>query len=270
MHEGQMHKENCVLTLTYNDENVPKWDALNHEDFQVFIRALRDHVRYALKNKPTGGLKQSSVSTRKTAVKVRYYMAGEYGTKLGRPHYHACIFGVDFADKYPWEKSPSGNQLYRSATLEKLWTKGTAKIGDLSYESAAYIARYIMKKITGERAKEHYVRILVDGTMVPIPPEYNRMSLRPGIGKTWFQKYKKDVYNNGQGSVVYKGRYMTPPKYYDRLLEESDPKIFEQLKAARKEVLKTEAFKAEQTPSRRKARETVALARLSTKPRTLE
>ena len=75
-------------------------------------------------------------------------MCGEYGDKLGRPHYHAIIFGVTFVDKKLWSIR-RGNNLYRSATLEKLWPYGFSSIGTVNFETAAYVARYVTKKITG-------------------------------------------------------------------------------------------------------------------------
>lgn len=134
IHEARMHKQNCFITLTYNDENLPADKSLHYEDFQKFMKRLR----------------------RKFGEGVRFYMCGEYGENLGRPHFHACLFGVDFADKKLWRKSPSGAFLYRSATLEQLWPFGYSSIGDVTFETAAYVARYIMKKITGEAAELHY------------------------------------------------------------------------------------------------------------------
>ena len=69
--EAQMHKENCFLTLTYDDEHLPKGEKLEKEEMQKFWKRLR----------------------KATGTKIRYYMAGEYGTEGGRPHYHACVFG---------------------------------------------------------------------------------------------------------------------------------------------------------------------------------
>ena len=32
MHEAQMHKQNCFITLTYNEENTPERGNLNYSD----------------------------------------------------------------------------------------------------------------------------------------------------------------------------------------------------------------------------------------------
>jgi hypothetical protein len=87
---------------------------------------------------------------------IKFYMCGEYGPKLGRPHFHALLFGHDFSDRKLWSTTPAGSKLYRSAELEKLWDKGFSSVGDANFESAAYVARYIMKKVSGEAAESHY------------------------------------------------------------------------------------------------------------------
>lgn len=134
VHEASLHEKNCFITLTYNDENLPADQSLHYEPFQLFMKRLR----------------------KKYGSGIRFYMCGEYGEKLARPHFHACLFGHDFDDKKVWKKTDAGSVLYRSAELEKLWPFGYSSVGDVSFESAAYVARYIMKKITGEAAESHY------------------------------------------------------------------------------------------------------------------
>lgn len=187
VHESSLYDDNCVITLTYDDDHLPPGGSLVKKDFQEFIAKLRDRVGYG---------------------KVRYFYCGEYGELGRRPHFHACLFNFDFVDKYPWRRSESGDQCYRSPLLEDLWNKGNSEIGSLTFEMAAYVARYITKKVTGDGADVHY-----DGRL----PEYCDMSRRPGIGKPWFDKYMNDVYPRDK--VVIRGREMRPPPYYDRLLE---------------------------------------------------
>ena len=135
MHEAQMHENNCFITLTINPEELEKrknkW-SLDHREFQLFMKRLR-----------------------KKYGEVRFYMCGEYGEENKRPHYHACLFGVEFEDK-ELHRVRRGIPLYKSETLNKLWKLGFCTIGDVTFESAAYVARYIMKKVTGEKAEEHY------------------------------------------------------------------------------------------------------------------
>lgn len=206
IHEAQMHEDNIFITLTYASEHLPKNYSLDHEHFQIFIRALRD----------------------KTKKKLRFYMCGEYGEPteennfIARPHFHAIIFGHDFEDKTYW-KTRNGNRVYRSETLESIWTKGNSEIGTVTFESAGYVARYVLKKQTGERAEAHY-----NGRK----PEYTRMSNRKGIGESWYQKYKNEVFPD-DFVVTPDGRKMQTPTYYRRLLEREDPELHEQLKKLR-------------------------------------
>lgn len=146
-------------------------------------------------------------------------MAGEYGDKKGRPHYHACIFGHDFDDKMLWTKK-RGVKLYTSATLTKIWGKGWATIGEVNFASAAYIARYIMKKTLGQQAKERYREKINEetGEITNQTPEFTRMSLKPGIAKPWFDKYHEtDISEDGR--ITVNKRRMRIPRYYERSLK---------------------------------------------------
>lgn len=243
MHERQMHSDACFVTLTYNDNNLPKHGTLNHEDFQKFIKRLR---QWAHRNKQPP---------------IRYYMCGEYGEQKNRPHYHAAIFGLAFRhDSYPWKKGEGGFMTFRSPTLEKLWTLGDSNIGELTFESAGYIARYIMKKITGDLAKTHYTVIDPDtGEITSIQPEYCKMSLKPGIGATWLQKFQSDVYPNDR--VITKGVETKPPKYYDKLLKRTQPELLETLKMNR-EIKQREKGGVDNRNERLKVREEVTNARI--------
>ncbi len=209
VHESQMHEDNIFLTLTYDDEHLPPSGELQHQDFQKFIRALRQ----------------------KTKKKIRYYMCGEYGSpeKTYRPHYHAILFGYEFPDA-EYATTRNENKVYKSELLTELWTHGFAEIGTVTFQSAGYVARYILKK-----AKANLNPFLESENF---KPEYTRMSLRPGIGESWYRKYKTDVFP-GDYVVTPDGRKMPAPKYYRRLLEREDPELYEKLKIARVEKART-------------------------------
>lgn len=207
MHEAQLHQQNCFITLTYDNTHLPSDGSLHYKDFQLFIKRLR---------KKFGN------------TRIRYYMAGEYGENFGRPHFHACLFGYDFHDKKLWKRSPSGSMLYRSADLELLWPFGYSSIGDVNFESAAYVARYIMKKVTGHNAKDHYQETDQDtGEIITRKPEFNKMSLKPGIGYDWYKKYKTDVYPHDY--VIIKGKKVKPPKFYDKKYKTDNPYEFDEI-----------------------------------------
>lgn len=206
VHESKMHAENCFITLTYNDANLPEDGSLRHSDFQKFMKRFKERVRYSGDRR-----------------KIRFYMCGEYGEKFGRPHYHACIFNYDFPDKKYKRVNALGDKIYSSDMLDDLWNMadpGVCEIGSVSIQSAGYVARYIMKKITGDDAVAYYGGL---------EPEYNEMS--KGIGKAWFDKNYKDVYPSD--FIIHDGRRFPAPRYYDGLYELNFPTAFLPLKRQR-------------------------------------
>lgn len=182
-------------------------------------------------------------------------MAGEYGETTFRPHYHAILFGVDFDDKQPVRALADAPKLFHSAELDRLWGRGHCTIGAVTFESAAYVARYVMKKITGDLAPAHYTWIDQDGVMHERRPEYNNMSRRPGVGFNWFQAYHRDVFPSD--AVPLRDYQCKPPRYYDKQLEKLNPEMHERIKQRRR----SEIDYADNTKRRLKAKETVALAK---------
>ena len=169
------------------------------------------------------------------SIPIRFYHCGEYGDQLDRPHYHALVFGYAFPDKYYWANR---NNLpsYRSPELETLWTFGNSEIGEVTFQSAGYCARYIQKKITGDKAEKHYETLDPEtGEIIQLQPEYATMSRRPGIGSGWYERYQDDIYPDD--FIIVNGKKMQPPKYYDKKLETDRPKLYETLKAQRSRVV---------------------------------
>lgn len=200
MHEASLHEENCFLTLTYRPDALPAGGTLVKRHFQLFMKKLRQAY---------------------SGRDIRYYMCGEYGDNFGRPHYHACIFGLDFEDKVFWKKH-GDYPLYTSAKLEKLWGLGFCSIGGLSFDSAAYVARYCTKKVTGKDADTYY-----NGRQ----PEYGAMSLKPAIGLRWYEQWKGDAFPSDY--LIVNGVKCKPPRYYDRCLEREDPDLYARIKQRR-------------------------------------
>lgn len=243
MHEARMHESNSFLTLTYANEHMPHRGCLRYTDFQKFMKRLRKRLD----------------------KEVSYYMCGEYGPLNWRPHYHACLFGYDFPDKEFYAQMPgSGANLYRSAELERLWPYGFCSIGDVTFESAAYVARYCVQKITGPNAKYHYARSDADGSY-QLPPEFNRMSLKRPIGKSFYEKYSTDMYPHDY--VVRDGQKMQPPKYYDKLFKREEPDTHEELVMARE--AKARAMWEDNVPARLYAKKVVAETRADFLKRTI-
>ncbi len=227
MHEAQSHELNSYLTLTYDDFSLPVDGSLQPKDFVDFMKRLRKKLE---------------------PERVRYYQCGEYGDDNLRPHHHCCLFGHDFsADRVFLKSTPQGHRLYRSEELEDSWGKGHVWIGDLTFQSAGYVARYCFKKQKyGERADDHY-----GGRK----PEYSTMSRRPGIGKTWFDKHGDQVFPRDE--VISNGHPSRPPKYYESLVPKDQ---LVEVKAHR--VVAAERYKDDQTFDRLVTREKVKLAQV--------
>lgn len=237
VHESMLYDDNCFITLTYSPENCPADGSLKKSDFQKFMKRLRKYF---------------------SDRKVRYYHCGEYGEQLDRPHYHACLFNLDFPDKELFQER-DGNFLFTSKVLNKLWPYGFSTIGELSFESAAYCARYVLKKVNGNLAHDHYLRCDEDGVAYWLEPEYTTMSRRPGIGKDWYEKYKTDVFPSDDVPVPGSGVFKKVPRYYESLLEGEEPEVLESVKEARRVF--REAHKEEYTRERLMAKYKVAVAK---------
>lgn len=209
-HEAMMHEENSFLTLTFNNESLPPDGSLNVATFQKFMKKVRNHTK---------------------KKDLRYFHCGEYGDKYGRPHYHVLLFGHDFKDKKKHKLSSKNFNLYTSEKLQELWPFGYSYIGDVSFESASYVARYIFKK-TDDRKEIH--------DDLNRLPEYCTMSRNPGIGKSWYLKHgwkschANDVINIKRNDKIIQSK---PPRYYDELLkaydEENGTEYFQKIKEKR-------------------------------------
>lgn len=223
MKELKLHDRSSFLTLTYDDANLPLYwhDAsgrkitpsglrptLNLDDIQLFLKKLRKNF---------------------APERLRFFQCGEYGEKTARPHHHMILFGEDFCkDREPIENSRSGYPQFQSPLLTKLWGKGRCTISEVSFESAAYVARYSLKKMTGPGSCLSYMNR---------KPEYVTMSRNPGIAAGFFDEFKNDVYPYDE-VIPGPGRPPSlPPKYFDKLLEKVDPEMFERVKKKRNEEL---------------------------------
>lgn len=248
MHEKQMHKHSSYITLTFNNEHLTGFN-LEHDYYVRFMKRLR---------KALGKKNDKLLGPTDIRDKIKFYMCGEYGPLHGRPHYHALLFGVDFADKLYLRTTPAGARIYRSGQLEKLWKHGYSSVGELTFESAAYIARYVMKKRTGDGNKYNYEILDPEtGEIIIRKKEYNQMSRRSGIGKTWLQKYQTDVYTTGK--VIVRGHPNNPPRYYDKLYKDLNQLQLEHIQHAR--YIEALAHHEHRTPERLKVQEQVQEAR---------
>lgn len=240
VHEAQLHKANSFVTLTYDEENLPADGGLHVEDWQKFAKRLR-----------------------KACGPFRFFHCGEYGDTTRRPHYHACLFGVDFRSDRIVLRRSGESTLYVSPLLSRTWGMGHCVVGELSYESAAYVARYVVKKLTGPQGEAAYSRICPrTGELLQLSPPYVTMSRRPGVGSRWFDEFKDEVFPTDE--VVHKGRRFRPPRFYDRKLSEAD------LAAVRaKRLERVAARKTDLSAERLMVREECSEARLRSLKREL-
>lgn len=245
VHEAQMHDDNCFITLTYSDDRLPEGQSLVVADFQKFMKRLRKFV---------------------APVRIRFFHCGEYGETFGRPHYHAIIFGYDFPDKVFFKKNKNGDVIYTSDLLSSIWSNGLCSVGAVTFESAAYVARYVMKKVTGEVAEYHYRFVDGDGVVTDRLPEYVTMSRRPGIASAWVQKFGSDVYAGD--FAVLNGVKFRPPRFYDARYELMCPKVISRVKRRRRE--KAAVHADNNTPDRLKVRERVQVLKLERLKREVE
>lgn len=204
--ESQLYQNSYFLTLTYDDEHLPKSGSLVPDDLQKFLKRLRRYVEYHGSDE-----------------KIRFFACGEYGDNFLRPHYHAIIFNLDISDLKRFSTSFSGDIYYTSETINQIWKNGYVIIGEVTFESCAYVARYVTKKMTGSQADFYY-----EGRQ----PEFVRMSRRPGIGSAWLDQYKSDVYPHDY-IVIRDGIKVKPPKYFDKLFESIAPDEMSMIKSLR-------------------------------------
>lgn len=205
MDEASMHQKNCFITLTYRDDAL----IYGNELATLFPRHLTLFFKKFRKKFGAG---------------IRFFACGEYGDLSNRPHYHACIFGHQF-DDLELVSIKDGIKLYTSPTLKTLWGHGHVTIGEVTFESAAYVARYIMKKKLGKEKNYYEENSLI--------PEFTRMSRRPGIGSSYYDKFKGDMFPHDY-VVIRNGQKVKPPKFYLQKYTVENPINSEILKNKRK------------------------------------
>ena len=220
MLELEYHKSSYFVTLTYDDCHVPihyysdpetgealPSMSLVKRDFQLFMKRLR----------------------KKFGVGIRFFASGEYGSESFRPHYHAIIFGLELDDLVFYKRSAQGFQYFNSASLQEVWPNGFAVVAPVTWETCAYTARYVMKKLTGPEA-EFYENF-------NIVPEFSLMSRKPGIARQYYEDHP-DLYEHEFINISTEkgGRKFRPPKYYDKLFDLDCPEESAKLKAVRQKM----------------------------------
>lgn len=238
MHEKRLHDRSAFLTLTY--AKLPPGGSLVKRDLQLFMKKYRKYAG-------TG---------------IRFFACGEYGETTNRPHYHVLLLNSDLNDKRLLKRGDEFS-LYTSQKLSQMWEHGHHAIGDVTYESCAYVARYCMKKITGKIAKDHY-----QGRQ----PEFIVMSRRPGIGTGYFQKYSNELLTHD--TIIVNGLPAALPRFYDNKLagltlpNEGLYIGMELIKMRRRRKI-TLQQRRDTTQARLRVREVVTMAKMALKRRTI-
>lgn len=210
--ESLQHTESYFLTLTYDDEHLPRNNTLVKKDLQNFIKRYRRNLEYHHDKK------------------IRYFAAGEYGSRKGRAHYHLIIFGHKPDDLEFLKQTNKDEAIFTSNYISKLWKKGFISIGvNMTVDSLKYAAKYLGKM------NDH-------NPITQIPP-FNCQSTAPGIGAKYIATYKL---NTGRKLIIEKlntdhyetdgiylsGKKYQPPKYFDKLAEQAGINI-DHIKQAR-------------------------------------
>lgn len=114
MKEAERSSSALFITLTYSPEYLPLtkngFADLCKVDIQKFMKRLR------------------KIMPHNTTLK--YYVAGEYGTKSFRPHYHMILYNLP---------------LEQIQDIEKVWKLGSVHIGQVEPASVGYTLKYISK-----------------------------------------------------------------------------------------------------------------------------
>lgn len=238
--EAKMHKSSLFLTLTYDDLCVPRvmyGERENGEareamtlvksDFQKFMKRLRSYVAYHINDSLAG----SAISFGESGPELRFFACGEYGPETLRPHYHAIIFGLDLPDKR-LRSNVNGNPYYVSDILSELWPYGHHIIGNVSFKSAAYVARYCTKKLSGTAAVDAY-------DFYGIEQPFLLMSRKPGIGVPYYEKFMKGKKPDERiiVSTVDGGLAFTWPKLFESKYDVDHHEDLAVLKADRAQAL---------------------------------
>lgn len=236
MAESYLHSQNWFITWTYDNENIPPHGSLRYPDVQNLHKRMR-----------------------KALGPFRFFLAGEYGEKSLRPHYHGLYFGLSLPDAVPTRRVSSPSPYLQSETLAKLWGNGAHVIGACNFTTAAYTASYCLKKSTNTESDyylERYGRTdLSTGEFVCVEPEFAAMSRRPGLGAGWLEKYHPQVYE-GHHAVAMNGSKKAVPRYFDKLMETWNPDALAYSKLKREDYGKRNY--RENTASRLAVREEVA------------
>lgn len=202
-HQISLHEDNCFITLTYDDENLPSHLTVKDE-FQKFMKTLRN----------------------KTKKKLSYIVSHEYGSQTFRPHHHAIIFNHNFNNQKFLKTTKSGENIFTSPELDNIWTNGYTSIGTANEKTAYYIASYALK------GKKHEI-LLPTGEYAKVSDTMDS-SKQPGIGLEYLEKNYKQLINSKQPLPRYYTKKLScypdlTPKQIKKLKQQNKYKLYQNM-----------------------------------------
>lgn len=205
-------KKAIFVTLTYDNEHVTFYQSEDLEDIPIGMTLVKKDV-------------QDFFKRLRKRFSCRFYLCGEYGPKTGRPHYHAIIFGIglsDFDDLVRIGKNELGQLYYSSADFASIWKNGFVTMSDVSYNTCAYVSRYVMKKA--------FTNDIDDGRQ----PEFVLMSRRPGIGYYFYENEHSRAFNSHiYVSTTEGSKKVSVPRYFLDKVKVDFPKEYAKIKHER-------------------------------------
>lgn len=214
---------NWFLTLTFEDDylkdkiNDRGFATVHNDDISIFMKALR----------------QRWAKVHNVGSKIRFFGASEYGDETMRPHYHILCFGLPLYDLEYYKNNSQGDVLYKSKELDEVWKCGFVTVAEFNWNTAAYTARYVMKKVEGKMGAFY--------DALGIEPEKTRMSRRPGIAAEYLNANINTIFDLDEIVLpASKGKLqvISPPKYFDKKLEVLNPLLYEYVKSQRDRIAK--------------------------------
>lgn len=196
-HETKTSEDSIFLTTTYDDEHLES-PRLIYSHFQTFMKDLRNHLQYHDPDR-----------------KIRAMVTGEYGEETKRPHWHAILFNYRPSDqpRRPLRTTPLGHSIHRSPLLQTLWSKGNTEYGEVTLDSANYVARYSAKALIHGPEKDLYKPI-------------HKTPHGRGLGRTWIERHYLHTFENGF-VVLPNGQQSKIPRYYVDWAKKHHPTLWE-------------------------------------------
>lgn len=247
--ESQEWEHNYFVTLTYSDLMIPQGNFLDFTGELQNTSLCRDHITLWFKRL------RKHFKTHYGHQGLRTFYCGEYGPLTNRPHYHAILFNCPELD-LKFERRKGSFDQFTCSDISATWHDPRSKveygfhtIQDVSFNTCAYTARYVMKKQKGESVRtqksfiKEYNASLLPGEDPEIFPRENHfcgMSRNPGIARQYYDRNKREVYCIDK--VLYQADYQLfkakPPRYFDYLYDLDFPEEFAEIKEQRKERAK--------------------------------